>query len=164
MSAVPITSICRPRPRQWGRQAFLLLLLCWFCLSAGVVQAAPLGQVPEPEADSATTTEDTAVLIDVLANDTETNGNPLTLSGAGQPRNGTVAIVGNKIQYTPKLNFFGRDSFFYIVHNGDVTKARQTTVDVTINGVNDAPTGVLLRGSLFGTNAPPPLSGECRGE
>ena len=145
------------RPRWRGRQALLLLLLCWFCLPLAVAHAAPLAQVPEPQADSATTTEDTPVLIDVLANDTETNGNPLTLFAAGSPRNGTVAIVGNKIQYTPKANFFGRDSFFYIVHNGDLAKTRQTDVTVTISGVNDAPTEVLLRGALFGTSGPPPL-------
>jgi hypothetical protein len=146
------------RPHWRGRQALLLLLLCWFCLPVAVAQAAPLAQVPEPQADSATTTEDTPVLIDVLANDTETGGNPLTLFAAGSPRNGTVAIVGNKIQYTPKANFFGRDSFFYIVHNGDLAKTRQTEVAVTITGVNDAPTEVLLRGALFGTSGPPPLS------
>lgn len=157
---IPI-SRCLPvlrRARWRGLQALLLVLICWFCLPMVAAHAAPLAQAPEPQADSATTTEDTPVLIDVLANDTATNGNPLTLSGAGEPRNGTVAIVGNKIQYTPKANFFGRDSFFYIVHNGDLAAARQTTVDVTISGVGDAPTEVLLRGSLFGTNAPPPLS------
>jgi len=146
------------RPRWRGRQALLLLFLGWFCLPVAVAHAAPLAQIPEPQADSATTTEDTPVLIDVLANDTETNGNPLTLFAAGAPRNGTVAIVGNKIQYTPKTNFFGRDSFFYIVHNGDLAKTRQTEVEVTITGVNDAPTEVLLRGALFSTSGPPPLS------
>ncbi|MBI1299446.1 DUF4397 domain-containing protein [bacterium] len=159
MRAVPLTTLCRPR-RHWSQQALLLLLLCWFCLPISVAQAAPL-HVPEPQPDSVTTIEDTAVLIDVLANDTERNGDPLILFTVGQPRNGTAEIVDNKIRYTPKANFFGRDSFFYIVHNGDVTKTRQTTVDVIITGVNDAPTEILLRSSLFGTSGPPPLSGNA---
>lgn len=140
------------------RRSVLVLFFCCLLWPTGIVQAAPLAQAPAPENDSITIEEDTAILIDVLANDTETNGSPLTLAAVETPRNGTTEIVNNQIRYTPKLNFFGRDSFFYTVHNGDVTKTRQATVDVTINGANDAPTELLLRGSLFGTNAPAPLS------
>ncbi len=138
----------------------LLVVLCFSFVfrPMGVVQAAPLAQAPAPENDSVTIEEDTVILIDVLANDTETNGSPLTLSAVETPRTGTAEIVNNQIRYTPKPNFFGRDSFFYTVHNGDVTKTRQATVDVLITGVSDAPTEILLRASLFGTAAPSPLA------
>lgn len=144
---------CRGR---W--QALLLLILCSLFMPTQFAQAAPLAQAPAPQSDSVTTAEDTPVLIDVLANDTEPNGAPLTLFAAGTPNKGTVEIIGNKIRYTPAPNFFGNDYFYYTVHNGDLTKTRQTTVDVTVTPVNDAPTEILLRAGIFGTNAPPPLS------
>ncbi|CAN5774478.1 hypothetical protein BH10CHL1_BH10CHL1_31910 [soil metagenome] len=158
MSPLLMTPLWLQRLRYFGRQAFLLILLCWLLLPVSMLQAAPLAQAPEPQSDSVTTPEDTSILIDVLANDTETNNSPLTLLAAGTPRNGTVEIVGNKLRYTPTANFFGNDTFFYIVHNGDLTKTRQTTVDVTITPVNDAPTAVLLRASIFGTATPAPLN------
>ena len=155
------TQSCIP----WRRRTQLLywrsalaLLFCFLLWPLGVAQAAPLAQAPAPENDSVTIEEDTVILIDVLANDTETNGSPLTLAAVETPRTGTAEIVDNQIRYTPKPNFFGRDSFFYTVHNGDVTKTRQATVDVTITGLSDAPTEILLRAGLFGTNAPSPLA------
>ncbi len=147
------------RPALWRACRLLVVLLfCVVLWPMGVAQAAPLAQAPAPEDDSVTIEEDTVILIDVLANDTETNGSPLTLSAVGAPRTGTAEIVNNQIRYTPKPNFFGRDSFFYTVHNGDVTKTRQAAVNVTITGVSDAPTEILLRGSFFGTAAPAPLA------
>ncbi|MBX3011338.1 MAG: DUF4397 domain-containing protein [Caldilineaceae bacterium] len=148
------------RVQLWQSSQLLLVLLlsCLLFLPTRVAQAAPLAQAPLPESDQVTTPEDTPILIDVLANDSETNGNPLTLSAVGTPTNGTAEIVANQVRYTPKANFFGRDSFFYTVHNGDVTKTRQATVDVTIVGSNDAPTEILLRATLFGTAAPSPLA------
>lgn len=148
----------RHRSRKRTVTVFCLALFCLLFLPAPVVRAASLAQAPVPEADDVTTAEDTPILIDVLANDSETNGNPLTLAEVGVPRNGTAEIVGNQIRYTPKANFLGRDSFFYTVHNGDVAKTRQTDVNVTITGANDAPTEILLRRALFGTDAPNPLS------
>lgn len=129
----------------------LLTVLCFSLLlqPVNIAQAAPLAQAPLPEDDSVEMDEDTVILIDVLANDSETNGSPLTLSEVGAPRIGTAEIVDNKIRYTPKPNFFGRDSFFYTVHNGDLTKTRQAAVSVVIKGSNDAPTQILLRNSIL---------------
>ncbi len=99
--------------------------------------------------DSATTPEDTAVDIDVLANDSDpetantaltlrnplTDGDPLT-SG---PANGSIAIVGNQFRYTPNANFFGSDSFSYRVSDGQNVSTNVATVNVTVNEVNDNP-------------------------
>ncbi|MFN8444346.1 MAG: Ig-like domain-containing protein [Caldilineaceae bacterium] len=102
----------RPHSRKRTVQIALLMLLCLLFLPTPTVRAAPLAQAPVPEVDDVTTEEDTPILIDVLATDSETNGNPLTLAEVGEPRNGTAEIVGNQIRYTPKANFLGRDSFF----------------------------------------------------
>lgn len=97
--------------------------------------------------DTATTNEDTPVNINVLANDSDPDNDPLTLSIATNPTNGSVVVNNNNtpgnpaddfIAYTPKANYNGSDSFTYQVNDGkggtDTAK-----VNLTINSVNDPP-------------------------
>jgi hypothetical protein len=89
--------------------------------------------------DTATTPEDTAVTAAVLANDTDPEGNPLTVTGVTQGTNGAVAIVAGGVQYTPAANFSGTDSFTYTISDGNGGTATGT-VSVTVTAVNDPPT------------------------
>ena len=59
--------------------------------------------------------------------------------------NGTVAIVGNQIEYTPKEDFFGVDEFYYTIidSNGDISPPAR--VEITILEVNDPPVGTQQR-------------------
>ncbi len=102
---------------------------------------APVGaqtnNAPTPVNDVATTPEDTAVNIAVLANDTDPESNTLSIASVGTPPNGTVAISGNSVIYTPKANFNGTDTFSYAVSDGSLLASAQVTVTVT--PVNDAP-------------------------
>lgn len=102
---------------------------------------APVGaqtnQAPTPQNDVATTAEDTPVTIAVVANDTDPDGNTLTLTSVGVASNGSVAISGNSVIYTPKANFHGTDAFNYAVTDGGILASAQVTVTVT--PVNDAP-------------------------
>ena len=79
--------------------------------------------------DAATTAAGTPVTINVLANDT---GEELTLIQVSDPPNGTAAISGNAIVYTPAANFAGTDSFTYTIRDrfGRTATARVT---VTVN-------------------------------
>ncbi|PQO34778.1 tandem-95 repeat protein [Bremerella cremea] len=89
--------------------------------------------------DAQTTDEDTAVVIDVLANDSDVDGDPLAVSGMSSPAHGVVVLNGNgTITYTPDANYHGADSFTYDVSdgNGGVDTA---TVTITVNSVNDKP-------------------------
>ena len=54
------------------------------------------------------------------------------------PTNGTVALDGDKVTYTPAANFNGTDSFTYTANDGTADSAAGT-VSVTVNAVNDAP-------------------------
>ena len=88
--------------------------------------------------DSATTTEDTAVEIDVLDNDNGASGGVLSVET--QPSNGvsSLSTSNTKITYTPNANFNGEDSLEY-----SYTKDAHTytaTVTISITAVNDTPT------------------------
>ncbi|MFZ5961618.1 Ig-like domain-containing protein [Thalassococcus sp. BH17M4-6] len=94
---------------------------------------------PVADDDAATTDEDNAVVIGVLANDTDFDSATLSVSGTTAPANGSVTInPDNTITYTPDLNFFGTDSFTYTAFDG-VDASDPATVTVTVNPVNDPP-------------------------
>ncbi len=89
--------------------------------------------------DSATTTEDTPVDVFVLANDTDVDGNTLSIASVGPvPAHGTAAVDGDHITYTPAPDFCGVDSFGYTVTDGSLTAAA-TVVPVGVRCVNDPP-------------------------
>jgi len=72
------------------------------CVWADVcVEVAPA--VPQPEDDTSVTTENTAVTLDVLANDVSPTGEPLRLGTFTQPQNGLARLNpdGTTIEYTP---------------------------------------------------------------
>ncbi len=66
--------------------------------------------------DIAETPVNTPVTIPVLANDSDPEGAPLTITGIpNPPTNGTVEIVNGAIVYTPNPDFIGMDSFTYAI-------------------------------------------------
>ena len=92
---------------------------------------------PEANADSATTDEDTAITINVLANDTDPDANDsLSVVSASDGDNGTVSIVNNELVYTPNANFNGSDTFSYTMEDSSGV-SRTASVSVTVNPVAD---------------------------
>lgn len=96
--------------------------------------------------DTDTTDEDTAVTTDVLANDSDVDGNldPASVSVTGGPGNGVTAVnlTTGAVTYTPTLNFNGQDVYTYQVCDDGVPlppACTMATVTVTINAVNDPP-------------------------
>ena len=92
--------------------------------------------------DSQSTAEDTSLVIDaadLLANDSDVDGDALAITGFTQPANGTVIDNGDgSFTYTPDADYHGADAFSYTV--ADPTGATQTaTVNLTIDPANDAP-------------------------
>src|SRR5207249_4616770 len=66
--------------------------------------------------DSATTQQNTAKTISVLANDNDPDGDPLTVTGATAPAHGSVVVNGDgTITYTPSNGYHGVDSFTYTI-------------------------------------------------
>ena len=89
--------------------------------------------------DSGTTPEDTPITITVLGNDTDPDGDTLTVSSATTPANGTVVINGdNTITYTPDPNYVGTDTFTYTITDGNGGTAT-ATVTIAVVSANDPP-------------------------
>ncbi|EGV1832534.1 tandem-95 repeat protein [Vibrio parahaemolyticus] len=102
------------------------------------VNVTPVNDAPVAKDDIATTQEDTAVTIDVLPNDTDVDGDKLSIESASVPKEqGTVEVVDGKLVFTPAENFNGDAEITYTVTDGALTD--QATVKVTANAVNDTP-------------------------
>ncbi|RPJ29409.1 MAG: tandem-95 repeat protein, partial [Planctomycetaceae bacterium] len=105
-----------------------------------VITGAAAGGNTAPSAsdDSATMNEDAPVVISVLANDIDIDGDTLSITSVTQGSKGVAAINGTTVTYTPNANANGEDSFTYTV--GDGRGGTDTaTVTVTINPVDDLP-------------------------
>jgi len=94
--------------------------------------------------DTAITDEDTHVYISVLTNDSDPDGDALTLSDHQTPsaQGGTVSCTSAGVcAYTPLADFHGSDTFTYTV--GDGSGSTDTaTVTITVNPINDPPVAV----------------------
>lgn len=101
--------------------------------------AAAINQAPQGTADTATTDEDTPVTIDVLANDSDADGDPLSIDSFTQPAQGTVTLASNIFTYTPDANTTGTDTFTYTLADDNGGTDADILVTLTVNAVNDPP-------------------------
>ena len=119
----------------------------WF---AGSPSSGTTNQSPVAVDDAATTDEDNAVTVDVLANDTDADGDALVVSAVGAPSAGGSVVItggGSAVSFDPGADFDDLaagasrpTSFTYTVSDG--TTADTATVTVTVTGVADDPTAV----------------------
>jgi len=102
------------------------------------ITITPVNDAPIANSDSATIDEDAApILINVLANDSDVDGDSLTISAASADI-GSVSVVGNQIQYTPAADDNGLATVTYTVSDSS-GGASTATLTITIKPVNDAP-------------------------
>ncbi len=103
------------------------------------VTVNPVGDPPVAANDEVSVDEDTPVTISVLANDSDADGDTLSVTAVTQGTNGSVvANSDGTITYTPNANFSGADSFTYTVADGQ-GGFDTATVNVTVDAVNDPP-------------------------
>src|SRR5699024_10458598 len=96
-------------------------------------------QAPQAADDQYTVEADSVDnAFDVLANDTDADGDPLTIIGVSAPANGQAAISGDQVLYTPNAGFTGTDSFSYTIEDGFGGEA-SATVTVTVESLNQPP-------------------------
>jgi hypothetical protein len=84
----------------------------------------------------------TIPVADLLANDSDADGDALTVVSVQDAVNGTVALAGGNVVFTPDADYFGPASFTYTVSDGNGGTAT-ATVDITVNPVNDPPQVVV---------------------
>ncbi|MBW8874607.1 MAG: IPTL-CTERM sorting domain-containing protein, partial [Acidobacteria bacterium] len=117
----------------------------WFRIDALLLFDAP----PTAVDDTATVTEDAgATAINVLANDTDPDGGPKSISSVTQPANGTVVITGGGtgLTYKPNADYCNNppgttlDTFTYTLAPAGPNAT--ATVRVTVTCVDDPPKAV----------------------
>lgn len=97
----------------------------------------PPNDPPSAIDDLIATDEDSSAAVSVLGNDSDRNGDPLSIVEFGQGVNGSVVRSGNSLVYDPNLNFNGSDSFAYTISDGQGTASAM--VHITVVPVNDVP-------------------------
>ncbi|MBE9046835.1 tandem-95 repeat protein [Pleurocapsales cyanobacterium LEGE 10410] len=115
------------------------------------VEVNPVNDILIANSDAVVTDEDTLINIvadDLLANDINDDfEKSLSISEAANPVNGIVVLSPNgNVQFTPDTNFNGIASFDYTVTDG--IDIETTSVEVTVNPVNDAP---IANDDIIGT-------------
>ncbi len=87
---------------------------------------------PVANPDTANVVAGSSVVVNVLANDTDANGDVLSVTGVGPATRGTVTRVGNVVTYTASPGPAGTGTFTYTIsdgHGGNATGI--VTVNVT---------------------------------
>ena len=96
-------------------------------------------KAPAAADDKAATAEDTAVRIDVLANDTDADGDRLSATVMTGPAHGKLTQHADGTwTYVPNKDWYGTDTFTYRANDGSAD-ANLATVSITVAAVNDTP-------------------------
>ena len=125
-----------------GTDSFTVTVSDGVAESTGTINITitPVNDAPMAVADSFATNEDVAheaELSALLANDTDVDGDTLTITSVGNASNGAVSMVAGDVVFTPASNFTGAATYRYTISDGTLTA--DGTVTVTVGGVNDAP-------------------------
>ena len=120
------------------------------------IDVGGINDTPIAADDTEVTQEDTDLVSDVLSNDSDPDGNPLTVREVTAPVNGTLVLnTDGTYTYTPNADFNGTDSFEYeICDNGIPALCDTALVNITIESVNDAP---VAAADVFTTSEDVPL-------
>lgn len=96
----------------------------------------------------------TARVVDPRVNDTDPDGNPLSVTGKTNGAHGTVTFTSTSVTYTPTTGYSGPDAFTYTISDG-AGGTDTATVNVTViansapDAVNDSKTVTLNTPSTF---------------
>ena len=102
----------------------------------------PVNDAPVANNESYVVAEDNALIspFDVLANDTDAEGNSLTISLIDPPDHAVSFTLNpdGSFNYVPTANYYGNDTFTYRIGDGN-GGFDTATVTITVTPVNDAP-------------------------
>ena len=110
-----------------------------FAKSTNTTTVGPKQHTPVAVDDSVIVAENSANNpIDVLANDSDADGDALTITAVSAATHGTATVAGTHVDYTPAADFRGDDSFTYTISDGRGGSAT-ATVHVTVGSPNQPP-------------------------
>ena len=106
------------------------------------INVAAVNDAPVANDDTLAAAEDTPAIYtaaQLLGNDTDVDGNTLTIASVTSGTGGTAVLNGNgTVTFTPAANFNGAASFSYTATDG-LASSNTATVTITVAAVNDAP-------------------------
>ncbi|MCA9200419.1 MAG: tandem-95 repeat protein, partial [Planctomycetales bacterium] len=113
--------------------------------SAPVTVSLRVNSAPTAVNDSYSVDEDASLTVTaatgILQNDTDAEGDTLTLTVISETANGEVEVEPTgEFTYTPNPDFSGEDQFTYVVNDG-LVDSPVGVVRIQVVGVNDAPVG-----------------------
>ena len=119
------------------------------------VSAGPVGPAPPLATnDSATTAFNTPVTIPVLANDSDPNGDALSITSVTQGARGAVTLNGSAtVTYTPTAGYSGTDSFTYTISDGNGGTAT-ATVNLIVNAAINESSITVTREATVSSGTP----------
>ena len=106
------------------------------------IAVTPVNDPPVPQDDSFTINEDNTLTVTsesgVLANDSDVEGDDLTVTVVNAPARGEFELSDDgSFTYTPEEHFNGEDTFVYRVSDG--VDSEVATATITVTPVNDSP-------------------------
>lgn len=130
------------------------------------VTVNPINDAPLAVNDTAQTTVNNAVAVNVLGNDSDIDGDMLTIDSVTNPQSGTAVISNGTVLYTPNAGFQGNDSFTYTITDGEFSATatasitvNQRNTDRVLTATNDAVStdeDTVLRGNVLSDNGSGP--------
>jgi hypothetical protein len=109
--------------------------------STVAIRIEPVNDAPTARNDTSSVDAGSSVLIDVLANDSDIDGDPLTVASVGSSAKGVATTNGSAVTYSARPGTSGSDSFTYRACDPDGA-CSQATVTVTIRAVQRPPNAV----------------------
>ena len=85
----------------------------------------------------------------LLENDSDEDGDELTIKSYTEPKHGTVKKSGEKLVYTPNDGFSGDDSFNYTISDGEDEDSATVTITVEEEEKEDDNSGGFFGGWSF---------------
>ena len=148
-----------PAPNYFGPDSFTYKANDGFADSAPAVVSItvnPVNDVPVAVNDTANTDEDSEISGNVLANDSDIDGDTLTAELIGSVAHGLLILNANgSFTYTPAQNYYGPDSFTYRATDGALN-SNVAAVTITVSATNDPPLAVS---DSFSGNEDTPING-----
>jgi hypothetical protein len=112
---------------------------------------SPVNDNPVAGADSGSTTQGVPVVLNVLANDTDVDGDALSVSAVGAASNGAGDIYNGQVRYSPNSGYTGSDAFTYSISDGHGgTATGNVSVNVTAAAPPPAAVSVTFRQGTAG--------------